>query len=342
LNYSKNYVGLPTKETIKAALATLGLRSILYSDLIAKLFNTAKGNGDELVATADILESLDASDVAEEVANHPSTAAIKKVTVLNLRGTASSHSQTSLGESGEDKGYPGPNRESVLARSYPISFVHLESAPGNNTLRFLTPDVDPENYRLCKDLQYHAHQSQTLRVAELQSIFRADENVVEEKMDNDFEITFMGTMAFDQVMEEAESNLKSMPNDEIMSIFGDDDKELADSENELSVVDEVVPSVSISQPALVLLIEDVQALAARALWRKKNIPRMKLVNFQALGAMKRMDFLVAHVHNLGKSLKDAFVDKMDSVVPRIVADALEERLPELLTDTQSSTSLVIH
>ncbi|GKG20703.1 hypothetical protein Tco_0380504 [Tanacetum coccineum] len=38
-------------------------------------------------ATADILESLDASDVAEEVANHPSTDAIKKEKVVKIRVT---------------------------------------------------------------------------------------------------------------------------------------------------------------------------------------------------------------------------------------------------------------
>ncbi|GJY14087.1 hypothetical protein Tco_0383396 [Tanacetum coccineum] len=46
-----------------------------------------------------------------------------------------------------------------------------------------------------------------------------------------------------------------------------------------------------------------------------------------------MDFLVAHVHNLGKSLLGSFADKIDLVVPRMVANALEERLPKFLDDT---------
>ncbi|GJR20370.1 hypothetical protein Tco_0968897 [Tanacetum coccineum] len=95
---------------------------------------------------------------------------------------------------------------------------------------------------------------------------KATENVVEEKMDTDVEITFMG----------------------------DDDEELGDSDNELSVANEVVggnvideiltevntedttiivfatpnteiPFVSVSTPTPVLPMEDMQALAARAL-----------------------------------------------------------------------------
>ncbi|GJX44497.1 hypothetical protein Tco_0261173 [Tanacetum coccineum] len=48
---------------------------------------------------------------------------------------------------------------------------------------------------------------------------------------------------------------------------------------------------------------------------------------------RRMDFLAAHVHNLGLSLPNKFADKMNSSVPRMVADAFEERMPKLLFDT---------
>ncbi|GKD39558.1 hypothetical protein Tco_1259765 [Tanacetum coccineum] len=119
-------------------------------------------------------------------------------------------------------------------------------------------------------------------------------------------------------------------------------------------------------------MEDAQSLAAKALWRKKNIPCVKPANVQALGDMQRfkqiqitraprskplghlpqrMDFFVAHVHNLGKSLLDLYVNKMDLVVPRMVVDALYERpsklqsntlknqLPQILTDSVRETLL---
>ncbi|GJX37704.1 hypothetical protein Tco_0251007 [Tanacetum coccineum] len=87
--------------------------------------------------------------------------------------------------------------------------------------KFLTLDVDLKNSRLCKDLQHPAHE--------------ANEHV-EDQMDTDVEITFMGATVLDQVMEEVESDLEFMPNDEIMSISGDDD-DLADSDKEISAAD---------------------------------------------------------------------------------------------------------
>ncbi|GJX83068.1 hypothetical protein Tco_0332549 [Tanacetum coccineum] len=46
-----------------------------------------------------------------------------------------------------------------------------------------------------------------------------------------------------------------------------------------------------------------------------------------------MDFLAAHVYNLGLSLPNKFADKMDSSVPRMMANPFEERMPKLLSDT---------
>ncbi|GKD73059.1 hypothetical protein Tco_1331341, partial [Tanacetum coccineum] len=70
---------------------------------------------EDSVATADTTNSLDASESVEELRNRLEANDATKVTVLNNRGTASNHSQTSLGKSGEDKGYPRPNRESESA-----------------------------------------------------------------------------------------------------------------------------------------------------------------------------------------------------------------------------------
>ncbi|GJT53376.1 retrovirus-related pol polyprotein from transposon TNT 1-94, partial [Tanacetum coccineum] len=124
---------------------------------------------EEPVATTNTTQILDAFESAEELRNRPKTVDAKKVILLNIRGTASNHSQTFLGESSEDKGYPQPNRGSELAHSYPKFSIHSESALGSDTLRFITPDVDPENSRLCKDPQHPAHESQALRVLELHS-----------------------------------------------------------------------------------------------------------------------------------------------------------------------------
>nr|GEV81372.1 putative reverse transcriptase domain-containing protein [Tanacetum cinerariifolium] len=94
-------------------------------------------------------------------------------------------------------------------------------------------------------------------------------------------------------------------------------------------------------------LADVHELDARELSTKKNIPREKPINVQDLTNMKRfkhiqcssapesdplahlprrMDFLVAHVHNLGIFLPDKFVDSMNYVFPRLIIGALEERV----------------
>ncbi|GKD25595.1 hypothetical protein Tco_1231809 [Tanacetum coccineum] len=100
--------------------------------------------------------------------------------------------------------------------------------------RFITLDVDPKNSRLCKDLQHPTHKSQTLGVLELHSASRITESQnkrvpkvdfeqeIKDQVNDDVEITFLGAAAFDQNMEEVESNVEFMPDDEIRSILGDD------------------------------------------------------------------------------------------------------------------------
>nr|GEW40116.1 hypothetical protein [Tanacetum cinerariifolium] len=165
------------KVALMANLSRYGL------DVLAEKPVTETQHVEEPVATADTTQSLDASESAKEVANQPSTISTKRVTILNLRGTSSNHSQTSLGESGEDKGYPRPNRG------------------------FITPNVDPKNFRHCKDLQYPTHESQNLRVPEIHSASRVTES---------------HNKRVPKALEEADSDLESMHDDEIMSILGDD------------------------------------------------------------------------------------------------------------------------
>ncbi|GKG11367.1 hypothetical protein Tco_0342767 [Tanacetum coccineum] len=99
-------------------------------------------------------------------------------------------------------------------------------------------------------------------------------------------------------MEEADSDLESMFDDEVMSISGNEDEE-ADSDRELSVADEIgddkvidtlvritntegthttifvafdpkVPSMYASSSSPITFQEDVQAMIAKAIWEKKN------------------------------------------------------------------------
>ncbi|GJW09431.1 putative reverse transcriptase domain-containing protein [Tanacetum coccineum] len=162
------------------------------------------------------------------------------------------------GESGEDKGYPRPNRESESTHSYPISSVHPESTPGSDTLRFIMPDVEPENYRLCKDLQHPPYKSQTLRVPELHSAFGVTESQNKKNP---------------KIMEEDDSDLESMPDDEIMSISGDDNED-ADSDRELSIADEVAADNVIDEILNKINTEETTTIVFAA--TSKDVPSVSI------------------------------------------------------------------
>ncbi|GJU79105.1 hypothetical protein Tco_1276175 [Tanacetum coccineum] len=205
------------------------------------------------------------------------------------------------------------------------------------------------------------------------------------EMKDDADITFMGSSSFDQEMEEANFDLESMLDDEIMSVSGNEAvllctcfsanfidclylgtritkphcqflfTEKANLDGELSMADEIeVSSVYASSLSPTTSPGEVQALIAKVVWEKKNIPQRTIPHVQALGALqrykaiqikkalrsdplghfpRRIYFLITHVHNLGLSLPDKFADKMDSSVPRMVANAIHERMPELISDT---------
>ncbi|GJX06156.1 hypothetical protein Tco_0194088, partial [Tanacetum coccineum] len=220
-----------------------------------------------------------------------------------IRGTASNHSQNSVGESGEDKGYPRPKKESASTHSYPIFFIHSEFAPGTDTLMFITPDVDPKNYRLGKDLQHPVHESQTLRVVELHSASGVTE-----------------------LQNKREHETKE----------DDSDRELSVANEKASdhVIDEILTEVN---------QKDTHTTVFAVTPNEKNIPRVKMSNVQSLGAMKRfkeiqitkvhgsdplgdllrrVDFLAAQVYNLAKYLPTQFTDRINSTtntVSRIIS-----------------------
>ncbi|GJR52042.1 hypothetical protein Tco_1402563 [Tanacetum coccineum] len=117
-------------------------------------------------------------------------------------------------------------------------------------------------------------------------------------------------------MEVVESDPESMLEDEIMLISGMMMRMLTLTRNFL------------------LLRETHQCLGLGSYEEVQANPYIQCTKVKPLGHLpRRINFLAAHVHNLGKSLPDKFADTMDVVLPRAVAHALEERLPELLSDT---------
>ncbi|GKC38524.1 hypothetical protein Tco_1050908 [Tanacetum coccineum] len=132
------------------------------------------------------------------------------------------------------------------------------------------PDVDLENSKLCKDLQHPAHEN--------------------EGDDSDEELSVADEVAADNTLDE---------------IITEVNKE--DTHTNVSAATPIeVSSVSVPQSTSVSSLGDVQALIAKDIWEKKNIPRAKVPHVQELGA---------------------------SIVPRIISNAPAQQLLDLLTTT---------
>ncbi|GKD91797.1 hypothetical protein Tco_1371634 [Tanacetum coccineum] len=258
-----------------APAATIQLEKIVRGSTSKKQVVETQ-RAEESVAIAYSTTSLEASGSAEELKNQP------KPADANLRGIASNHTQIFLGESGDD------------------------------TLRFITPDVDPENSRLCKD-PHPAHESedpmsactslslwghrttikreheqivedvddtlamdfgiQSLGNVTLKDLYqdqnvnmdveespfdteseikftrkvgmlvtKAKKNLKDHEMDDVVEITLTGSSKVDQELEQDDSDLESMPEDEISSVLGNDDNDDDDDDDDANDNDSDKPS----------------------------------------------------------------------------------------------------
>ncbi|GJZ33969.1 hypothetical protein Tco_0579405 [Tanacetum coccineum] len=126
----------------------------------------------------------------------------------------------------------------------------------------------------------------------------------------------------DQRVEElVDSDLHSMPDDEVESIFG---FETADSNEEGT--ENIKPKVTLTQSKEATTNNILDEMAdLKASTDKPSDP---------LGHLRaEISSLSNKVNNLESSLAKKVSSKLEELVPRIVANAFEERMPELLSDT---------
>ncbi|GJR69565.1 hypothetical protein Tco_0015630 [Tanacetum coccineum] len=121
--------------------------------------------------------------------------------------------------------------------------------------------------------------------------------------------TLVTSLFLDEEMKETDSDLESMPDDEIMSMSDND--EVIDDSEELSKDDEddadhvivelvhmentedaplnvfATSSRHVSTVSSPSSPRNIQVLIAKVVWEKKNIPRVKIPNIQPLGSMRR-------------------------------------------------------
>nr|GEW77925.1 hypothetical protein [Tanacetum cinerariifolium] len=156
-------------------------------------------------------------------------------------------------------------------------------------------------------------------------------------------------------MEEAKSDVESMPDDEIVSIYEEDNDE-DDSDRELFVTDEVVADNIIDELIIKANKKDTNIFATttnevsyefvhqsdstsslaniQALTAKAEIQITKALGSDLLSYLpRRLDFLIAQVDNVAKNLPTQLV----SIIDRIISEALAQQFPNLLTATIKNT-----
>ncbi|GJY55969.1 reverse transcriptase domain-containing protein [Tanacetum coccineum] len=138
-----------------------------------------------------------------------------------------------------------------------------------------------------------------------------------DKHDNAAKITLIGS-SIDVELQEADSDLESMPDDEIESVSGFEDAK------ELSMADETVADNVIDKLVDMENTQDANL----------NVSVDKPTELDPLSHLQDdITSLSAKVNNLESSLSQHVADKINDSVPRMVADVFEERIPKLLSDT---------
>ncbi|GJV12877.1 hypothetical protein Tco_1354418 [Tanacetum coccineum] len=166
-------------------------------------------NIEESVTTGDATKSVDASESTEELRNQPKPIDAEEIIRVST---------------------------SILKYS-----VHSESAPRNDTLMFIMPDVNHENSRLCK------YMKQFVEEAVKYSRITSMGNITFEELYGMILIwvlmralltlsqrlshyTNIGS-SIDQEMQEADSDLESMPDDAILFVSGFEEADVDESRN---------------------------------------------------------------------------------------------------------------
>ncbi|GKB99401.1 hypothetical protein Tco_0985538 [Tanacetum coccineum] len=198
--------------------------NILLSDLVAKIVNGKKGRE---ITTASFNNNTSPSEV-------PLISHMLKVAKL------SKHEKTLLISSRE------VNIDSTADKSFVWGPCSKPKKPLAETQHAKEPMATVDTTKsldACELAEEVAKQPSTTAIKNEHET-KANENVVEDHMDTDAGITFMGATTPDKIIEEAESDVESMPDDEILFILGDDDEELEDITTNISVA----PAIELMDP----------------------------------------------------------------------------------------------
>ncbi|GJX12936.1 reverse transcriptase domain-containing protein [Tanacetum coccineum] len=178
-----------------------------------------------------------------------------------------------------------------------------------------------------KDVRIHAQQSLPKAIipfSESQPLPSQDEELagflrkVDSKLNVDADNIFVGSSFLDQEIQEVESDLEYMSNDEIMFVSGNEKED--DNSEKLSQADEIAADNVIDELVSMANTEDATT----------NV----LATSNLHVSITRLDFFSAQVNNVAKNLPTKLkhnFDSIASVIPKIVFDAIAQQLPDFLT-----------
>nr|GEW60036.1 retrovirus-related Pol polyprotein from transposon TNT 1-94 [Tanacetum cinerariifolium] len=145
---------------------------------------------------------------------------------------------------------------------------------------------------------------------------------MDSKLNVDEDCTFIGSSFLDQEMQEADSDLESMPNDKIMSVLRNE-KEDDDSEK-LSQADEIVTDNVTDKLVSIANIGDATT----------NVSAAFDLHVSTVSACSPAPS--SSQQCCKEKLKQKF-NSAPSTIPKIVCDAISQQLPDLLTTTLKDT-----
>ncbi|GJS05953.1 hypothetical protein Tco_0362749 [Tanacetum coccineum] len=175
------------------------------------------------------------------------------------------------------------------------------------------------------------YQDQNVNMEAEESPFDTDSEIkfigkVDQEMNVDADNTFIGSSSFDQDLEDADSDLESMPNDEILSISGNEDED--DDSEELCTADEIAANNVINKLINIAKIGEAHTPVSAAS-SLPNIPRVKIPNFQTLGVMRRFkDIQITKAPDaIAQQLPDLLTATIKNTLPQALTNAVRDTLP---------------
>nr|GEU93962.1 retrovirus-related Pol polyprotein from transposon TNT 1-94 [Tanacetum cinerariifolium] len=353
LKYSEKYVSIPPKETVRAGLATLGLvdeknSTISSTDLVnSSPLRIRYFLPIWKVLMLHIVKCLEATSFkipsASEVALISHTLKVAKISIVPEKTLSLPLEEVNVGNTADKSLFETIMQPIGYLKASTNKKLKKKKNPSSSNTKTSKTSLDASGspWELRNQPKPANAEKEVMEDSEITSLgnvtfgdlygydtnMDADEShfdtesefkfieKVDPKKTDDVGNTLVGS-SIDQEMQEADSDLESVPNDEIVSVSRNDD----DSE-ELSQADKIVVDNIIDK------------------LENKNIPKVRIPNVQDLGAMRRfkeIQITKAPGSNPRGHLPRR-LDFLSAQLPDLLTAMLKDTLPQALTNVVRDT-----